>query len=140
MTQEGNAFVDMGRKVGDRILALGRNLAFQGELMGPGIQGNREGFTEHRWFVFDVWDIDAQRHLAAEERRIIVKAAGLDHVPVLDESIYAAALSIEYLLTLSDSTRSIGHQVAEGVVYKSNRDPSVSFKVISNRFLSKCEA
>ena len=135
MTQEGNAFVEMAKKVGDRVLSAGRNLAFQGELMGPGIQGNREGFTEHRWFVFDVWDIDAQCYLAPGERLALVAALGLDHVPVLDTGIQAAALPLDALLALSDSARSIGHEIAEGIVYKSHLDPSVSFKVIANRFL-----
>lgn len=135
LNQEGNAFVDMGRKVGDRILSLGRNLAFQGELMGPGIQGNREGFTEFRWFVFDVWDIDAGRYLSSEERRVLVQQLDLDHVPIVHDAMPAAATTLADLLAYSDAQRSIGHDVAEGVVYKSHRDPAVSFKVIANRFL-----
>lgn len=140
MTQEGNAFVEMAKRVGDRILSVGRNLAFQGELMGPGIQGNREGFSEHRWFVFDIWDIDAQRYLAAEERRSLVEALGLDHVPVVQREVHAAMAPLHDLLAWSDAESSIAHPIAEGIVYKSHRDPSVSFKVIANRFLLGCEA
>lgn len=135
MTQEGNAFVEMAKKVGDRVLSTGRNLAFQGELMGPGIQGNREGFTEHRWFVFDVWDIDAQCYWSSDERTPFVKALGLDHVPVIQASVHAAMAPLDDLLAWSDDTPSITHPVAEGIVYKSLLDPSVSFKVIANRFL-----
>lgn len=138
MDQEGNTFVDMARKVGPAILSSGRNLAFQGELMGPGIQGNREGFTEHRWFVFDVWDIDAQRYLSAGERMEVVSGLGLDHVPSLGH-IPAAAEPLDVLLARSDAQASIRHAIAEGIVYKSVIDPSVSFKVISNRFLLNCE-
>lgn len=133
--ESDNAFVRMGLAVADRVLSIGRNLAFQGELMGPGIQGNREGFADFRWFVFGVWDIDAQRHLSPAERHAIVHAAGLEHVPVLSDHVAAAALPLADLLVFSDSTASIGHPVAEGVVYKSHADPSVSFKVIANRFL-----
>jgi len=140
LSQEGNAFVDMGRKVGDRILSLGRNLAFQGELMGPGIQGNREGFTEFRWFVFDVWDIDAARYLSAHDRRALVEQLGLEHVPVVNAAIYATRHSLDDLLAFSDAQGSLGHEIAEGVVYKSHLDPSVSFKVIANRFLLRCES
>lgn len=136
MSQDGNAFVDMGRKFGPDILGTGRNLAFQGELMGPGIQGNREGFTEFRWFIFDVWDIDAQRYLSTLERRAIVQELGLEHVPyATPHMIPAAAVPLDELLRLSDAQRSIGNDVAEGIVYKSTVDPSVHFKVIANRFL-----
>ena len=135
MSQEGNAFVDMAHKVEAALLSTGRNLAFQGELMGPGIQGNREGFTEFRWFVFDIWDIDAQRYLLAGERWQIVDQLRLDHVPVVDNIIRAAATPLDALLALSDGQSSIRHNVAEGIVYKSLTDPAVSFKVIANRFL-----
>ncbi len=137
MAQEGNAFVEMAKKVGDRVLSAGRNLAFQGELMGPGIQGNREGFTEHRWFVFDVWDIDAQCYWPSDERTPFVRALGLDHVPVIQANVHAAMAPLDDLLAWSDDTPSITHPVAEGIVYKSHLDPSVSFKVIANRFLLK---
>lgn len=139
MDQDGNAFVDMARKVGPAILSTGRNLAFQGELMGPGIQGNREGFTEHHWFVFDVWDIDAQCYLIAGERWALIERIGLTHVPVLDNGMLAAAAPLSHLLSLADEQPSLRHPVAEGIVFKSLSDPSVSFKVISNRFLLNCE-
>lgn len=135
MTQEGNAFVEMAKKVGDCILSVGRNLAFQGELMGPGIQGNREGFTEHRWFVFDIWDIDEQRYWSSGERLALVDALGLDHVPIVQREVHAAMAPLHDLLAWSDAEPSIVHPVAEGIVYKSHIDPSVSFKVIANRFL-----
>lgn len=135
LNQEGNAFVDMGRKVGDRILSLGRNLAFQGELMGPGIQGNREKFTEHRWFVFDIYDIDAARYLSAHDRRALVEQLDLEHVPVVNAAVYATRHSLDELLAFSDAQGSVTHEIAEGIVYKSHLDPSVSFKVIANRFL-----
>jgi RNA ligase (TIGR02306 family) len=37
-------------------------LAIQGELMGPGIQGNRENLKEHHLFVYDIWNITEQRY------------------------------------------------------------------------------
>ena len=41
MEQAGNALVDMAHKVAPALLSCGRNLAFQGELMGPRFQDNR---------------------------------------------------------------------------------------------------
>ena len=57
-----NAFVQMANSgILEVLKETAFNAAIQGELMGPGIQGNREGFTEFRWFVFDVWDIGSGR-------------------------------------------------------------------------------
>ncbi len=44
------------------------SLALQGELMGPGIQGNREKLKEHTFFLFDIYDIKGGRYLDADER------------------------------------------------------------------------
>jgi len=41
----------------DRLRELGKAIAIQGELMGPNIQKNREGFKEHKLFAFRIWFI-----------------------------------------------------------------------------------
>src|ERR1019366_6915354 len=48
LDQEGNAFVDMAKSFGD---SFPQGIAIQGELIGPKIQGNREGLTDHEFFV-----------------------------------------------------------------------------------------
>lgn len=68
-----------------------RSFAIQGELMGPGIQGNPENLSTHHLFVFDIFDIDKQRYLNAEERYTILKleleknnVQNVRHVPWFD--------------------------------------------------------
>lgn len=135
LEQEGNAFVNTAKQVGPGILSLGRNLAFQGELMGPGIQGNRENFPAPRFFVFDIWDIDNQQYLPSAERVALTASAGLQHVPVISTERYIGSLDAQDLLRAADETPSINNSVAEGLVFKSTRDPSIHFKVVANRFL-----
>lgn len=119
----------------NKIKSLGRNLAFQGELMGPGVQGNREGFTGLRFFVFDIYDIDARKYLPTSERREIVKQLDLEHAPYLGV-VDIVGWSVDSFL--ADAERpSINHKIAEGVVYKNLKDPNFSFKCISNQFLLK---
>lgn len=127
-----NTFVAMALKIGDKI---GEGYAFQGEIVGPGIQGNREGFKEHRFFVFDVFNIGAHEYLPPGSRRMICQEVGLDHVPVLGTD-WKAPISVEEGLTLAEGP-SINHKIREGLVWKCNEDPSFSFKIISNAFLLK---
>lgn len=127
-----NTFVAMALKIGDKVPD---GFAFQGELMGPGIQGNREGFTEHKFFVFDIFDIQNYRYLEPQLRREKCFDLWIDHVPVLN-AVTNTPNSVEEGLALAEGP-SINHKIREGLVWKSNEDPSFSFKTISNTFLLK---
>jgi RNA ligase (TIGR02306 family) len=127
-----NTLVAMALKIGDNI---GNGYAFQGEVMGPGIQGNREGFKEHRFFVFDIFNIRTQEYLSPGSRRMICQEVGLDHVPVFFTDCLPMQ-SVDQFLILAEGP-SINHKIREGVVFKCNDDPSFSFKAINNQFLLK---
>lgn len=127
-----NSFVAMALKIGDKIP---NGFAFQGELMGPGIQGNREGFTEHKFFVFDIFNIQEYAYLNPYNRQLECKQRGLDHVPVLAND-WVAPESVADALAIAEGP-SINHRIREGLVWKCNEDPNFSFKIISNHFLLK---
>jgi RNA ligase (TIGR02306 family) len=127
-----NTFVAMALKIGDLIPD---GVAFQGELMGPGIQGNREGFKEHKFFVFDVFVIKEHAYAGPAYRRALCKGLDFDHVPVLGTD-WKAPASVEEGLALAEGP-SIAHKIREGLVWKCNEDPGFSFKTISNQFLLK---
>lgn len=127
-----NTFVKMALEIGDKIP---EGLAFQGELMGEGIQGNREGFKGHRFFVFDIFDIQKHEYLHPRHRHMVCSDVGLEHVPVLGTD-WNAPESVAQGLELAEGP-SINHKVREGLVWKCNEDPSFSFKCISNKFLLK---
>lgn len=127
-----NTFVAMALKIGDKIKD---GLAYQGEIMGPGIQGNREGFAEHKFFVFDIFNIQLHEYLTPEDRDWVTDFHELDHVPILGID-WKAPNSVEEGLALAEGP-SINHKIREGLVWKCNDDPSFSFKTISNQFLLK---
>lgn len=127
-----NTFVNMALAIGDKIPD---GYAFQGEICGPGIQGNREGFKEHKFFVFDIFDIAKHCYVTPTQRRQECVKLDLNHVPVFGTD-WTAPESIEVALDLADGP-SINHKIREGLVYKCNEDPDFSFKVISNKFLLK---
>ena len=137
---EANSFwkVAYTYEVERKLKELNRNIAIQGELMGPGVQGNREKFGCLKWLVFDMYDIDAQRYLSSVERVALCEQLDLDHVPVIDGEMDLSHITkIEEILELAEM-KSINKEIeAEGVVFKSLKDPNVSFKAISNRFLVK---
>jgi hypothetical protein len=118
---------------------LGRNIAVQGELMGPGVQGNREGLEDHRFYVFDVYDIDQARYFTPSERYAfienLVKEIGADclHVPVLGVISIMESTVADFLANADRP--SINHKIAEGVVYKSCLPNGPTFKAINNKFL-----
>jgi RNA ligase (TIGR02306 family) len=127
-----NTLVAMALKIADKVK---HGYALQGEVMGPGIQGNREGFKEHQFFVFDIYDIDEQEYLPPYARSNHCQTMGIDHVPVFFTDCLPMN-SVDRFLVLADGP-SINHKVREGVVFKCNTDPSFSFKVINNQFLLK---
>lgn len=135
LTQAGNTFVDVAMKM--NIWSLIHGYALQGELMGPGIQGNRENLHEHEFFVFDVFDTIEQRYLPPMERAHFMESLPqVKHVPII--AVSKASDSLDKMLNYVDNVKSINHTVAEGVVFK-RLDGEFSFKCISNKFLLKEE-
>lgn len=136
---EDNLFWKVARSLNleEHLARIGKNVAIQGELMGPGVQGNREGFAEHRFYVFDIWDIDEQRYLGSSERVLFLMDNGmshLEHAPHLGFISLGNFSSVDDFLTYTDIF-SINTKIpAEGVVFKS-MDGKDSFKVINNKFL-----
>ena len=137
-----NAFVRTFRNSGlmDAFLRVGRNIAVQGELMGPGIQGNREQLKELHLFVFEIYDIDEGRYLSAEEREemlFILKNEGFtgSEVPIIARKAKLPFKTLDELLMFAEGP-SLKHAIREGLVYK-RADGKFSFKTISNLYLIK---
>lgn len=114
-----------------------RNVAIQGELIGPSIKNNSLCFpkdTEHDFIVFHIFDIDKQEYVNAAEVVEICVNLDLPHVPVVGYmKLREFAASVEEVLQKADGIGSYG-QTREGFVFKSMRD-DFSFKAISNQWL-----
>ena len=148
-SNESNAmvrmYIDSGMQASLRYIK--RNIAVQGELMGPSIQGNREGFTSTKLFIFNIYDIDGGCYFTPSERYKILKelhSAGMDiemvkQVPLLAFSANLkdslGIITLDQLLRFAEGP-SVVHTVREGLVFKSV-DGGFSFKAISNSFLLK---
>lgn len=135
---EGNSFWSVARRYGlpEKLANIG-NVAIQGELIGPGIQGNQEKLSYHDMYVFDVWLIDEQRYAHQEERLAIVKQLGVPHVPIIHYKARAPK-TVSEALDLADGPSLNPAVKREGLVFKSLCG-TVSWKAISNKWLLKHE-
>lgn len=113
-------------------------VALQGELVGPGIQGNIYKLNDVRFFVFDVYSVVANSgYLDPQDRRDLVKSLGLDHVPVYDTQRELAP--VDQLIGWADGLSVLGDvngPLREGLVFKQTNG-GMSFKAISNKYLLK---
>ena len=135
---EGNTFWQVVRR--DNIEQKMRDetdenwqFAIQGELIGPGIQGNIYKLSAPEFRVFDVYDITNGCYLNPAVRRTLIENMGLNHVPVL--TTFMRLLPVQDLLTLAESKSALNHKVErEGIVFK-EENGGMSFKAISNAYL-----
>ena len=84
-------------------------------------------------FVFNVYDIDAERYLNLLEKKSFCKELGLEEVPLLGTQVQNPGT--DYLLMAEGDSVLKDDVEREGLVFRDVLDDSVSFKVISNQFL-----
>jgi RNA ligase (TIGR02306 family) len=135
---ENNTFWKTALATGirEKLAGLVDNIAIQGELVGPKIQGNIYKLDDYRWYVFDIFDIDEMKYLCPGDRRSMVEFLGLTSVPIIEER-YSLVDNLETLLDNANGYSALNPtQLREGLVYKS---VDSSFKVISNKYLEKSE-
>jgi len=134
---EGNSFWATARKDGiqEKMMVVDEfwDFAIQGELIGPGIQGNIYGLKEPEFRVFDVYNIQAGEYLKPDARRALIERMGLKHTPILDD-MFVLNDGIEELLTLAEGKSRIADVEREGIVFKQT-EGGMSFKSISNKYL-----
>jgi RNA ligase (TIGR02306 family) len=123
----------------NKLKAYGKNIALQGECIGPGIQGNIYKLKELEFRIFDVFDIDAQRYVNPHERWKILEDLGLMHihVPILDKAAKFNGKTKDDLLLEADGQSVLGNSLREGIVWKCVTNGDYHFKTVSNKYLLK---
>lgn len=139
LKESDNTFWNTARKYNleNKLRKLGKNIAIQAEQVGPGISGNIYEFTEYFLFVFDVFDIDKQEYYTREEVEKLCLDLDLTPVPVLFRN--SSGLTLQQILDLSDGKSVIGFTdtLREGLVWRKQGAPRLTFKSISNQYLCK---
>jgi RNA ligase (TIGR02306 family) len=138
---EGNSFWGAARKYNleEKLTALDRNIAIQGELCGVGIQSNKYKLNNIDFYVFTIYDIDKGEYLTSTQRLELCEKLGLKHVPVLG-TMTLENQTVDSLLQLAENKSQLNVKTErEGLVFKGVTDTRVHFKSISNRFLMQFE-
>ena len=149
-SNEGNSFVKAAKATGlletlPRICAYYNvELAFQGELIGEGIQCNIYKLKGHQWRIFNIFDVTNQQKVLPQTRNTMIAEINdlfdlqLQFSPIVGYDAEIGSLSVAQILELADgdSALLIGRQ-REGLVFKHMVNPDFSFKAISDKYLLK---
>jgi RNA ligase (TIGR02306 family) len=142
---EDNSFWKTARKLylEDKLKSLNGNWCIQGELVGNGVQKNKYGFSDLKFFVFNLYDIDKFQFVDFMAAQEVFNKLELQTVPLIETNLllnHTVDQLVEYSKghsTLNLSTK------REGLVFRSLEeveDPDLgrlSFKVINPDFLLK---
>lgn len=140
---EDNIFWKMARKynIEEKLKWLyatnDEEIGIQAELVGPGVNANRDQYTDHEIHVFRIRDIKRNRWLTPNERQMACHILAIPHVKVIHENwkVFKEFTNIEEFLEFVKGKTDRGHE-REGMVWKS-KDGTISFKVINNEYLLK---
>lgn len=112
-------------------------LAIQGEIVGPGIQGNIYNLDALDFYVYKIRNIETKEVYPISIMIDICKNIGLKHVPILHKGYYFTDETVEGLLDASNGKSDLNEKtLREGLVVRSH-DMSVSFKVKSPEYQIK---
>ena len=137
---ENNAFwkVAIEQDIESKMREVGDNFAIQGELVGPGVQGNIYKLPAPDFYVFDIYNIKEGRYLTPAHCRGDCEMMGLKHVPVLaaHASLYdtLGITDIPQLLKFAEGKSTLFDTEREGIVFK-EVNGGMTFKAISNAYL-----
>ena len=154
-TKTVNSYCNLEAQLKAYQQANGKYLVFQGELCGPGIQGNKLGLEKNRWFIFNVLESDTGKNgsykkLDIHGMKLMCNYFGLETVPIIPER---EKFDFKKTDDVNEMTKDLLNYVdkfkyrdyfedaspkqqAAGVVFRMN-DMTYSFKVVSNKYLLK---
>lgn len=137
-------------KINEILKTLNLNVALQGELAGEGIQKNKLELKGKHFFIFNIWDINNQRHLIPKERYELLGKINeinplIEQVPIIEEDLFVfdKFKDVESLLKYAEGNSVLNkNKKREGLVFKSNllwNGHAISFKALNNQYLLKEE-
>ena len=139
---EDNTFWQVARSLDleNKLKSLGKNICFQGEMIGSGIQGNHYKMKEQTVFFYNIYLINEMEYMGFYDFRQTLMDLELLSVPVLSLPFQFPAdkdgqFSVSALLKEAEGKSILNSEVErEGLVIRS-MDRTISFKAISNKFL-----
>jgi RNA ligase (TIGR02306 family) len=138
-----NTFWKVARelRIEEKLRMMGENYSIQGELIGEGVQGNPYKLKGHTVRIFNIFNIDTQEYLSLDGmvkflEKVNADPNPLELVPIIHYD-YKLPHNISEILDKAEDKSALNKDTErEGIVIR-NRDKSISFKAISNKFLLK---
>lgn len=115
----------------------GEEIALQGEIVGPGINGDRNKETEYKFLVFRAWRVGEQQFFPPNALVTFCGILGIPHVAVIEYEFpfFDRITTMEDALKFAEGKTKEGNE-REGVVCKTvDNGPYASFKIVSNKYL-----
>lgn len=142
--EEGSTYWKVAKEIGlvAGLQQSGLGVAVQGELVGPGVQGNPGGYAKLGFKVFNIWHIENQMYLTTQERGAWIAAfnllykANVEEVATLFGTVHGVASQATLDHLIEEANVEAGHMV-EGIVMKSVQHPERSYKYINPEYLLK---
>ena len=140
LEDENNTYWKLTKKYKliETLRSTGRNLAFQGEIYGMGINGNLYSLDDQRFALYAIYDIDAQCYLPPDQAYRTALVLGVPHVPHLGNMCLGEFYgTMQELIDDADGASCVNTKaIREGYVYK-NLETNESFKAIGSSYLIK---
>jgi len=138
-----NTFWKVARelRIEEKLRMMDESYSIQGELIGEGVQGNPYKLKGHTVKIFNIFNIDTQEYLSLDAmvkflEKVNVDGKPLELVPIIHYD-YKLPHNISEILDKAEDKSVLNKDTErEGIVIR-NRDKSISFKAISNKFLLK---
>jgi RNA ligase (TIGR02306 family) len=135
---EGNTFWKVARELDleNKLKSISKNICIQGELIGEGIQGNPYKIKGHTVKFYTAFDINEQKRISFIQFMELLRRMDLESVPVLRQNgEFKLPETIGDMLNFAEGKSVLNPDTErEGLVIRSI-DGTISFKVISNKFL-----
>lgn len=122
----------------EKLKSYKQNIALQGELLGPGIQGNKYKLTNYEIYFFNLFDITKQTYLPFEFLQELCMKFSLKTVPEILLPPPVPKTINEFLALAEGKSILNKNTEREGLVLRHVSSlKRRSFKIISNKFLLK---
>ena len=141
IVEPGSIWFDICQEMGmeEKLRSLNKNVAFQGELIGPKSNGNIYKLNKHSLRFFSIYLIDEQRYRSYPEMIDTCSQLGLMTVPIIHTCYIIPDNYDEFIATVDNGNSTLG-KILEGYVYvftTQTGNQRFSFKAISKKYSLK---
>jgi RNA ligase (TIGR02306 family) len=132
---DGSNWSQVAKKfdIKNKLKQVGKDIAIQCEIIGPGIQGNIYKLQELDFYIFNVYDIKKKTYYSLEEIKEFCKTYNFKHVPIINDNFKLLG-SIKEMIDLTHGKSVLYNTLREGLVFRTHNQ-KISFKAVDPIYL-----